>query len=110
MLSEMGLEESKGERYRSVLARVNFLARDRPEISYSVKELCHETPSRSHGRRRVKNLGRCLKGMPRFEQGREIGMGLNSVVNVYEDSGSARCARTAQTEDTSCCMDLAPKP
>ena len=53
---ELHVESAK--RYRSVVARGNFLAQDRPDTRYSVKELCRETSTPS--RRRLKKLCRYL--------------------------------------------------
>ena len=46
-------------RYRSVVARANYLAQDRPDIRLSVKEPCREMSSpRKKGWRALKNLCR----------------------------------------------------
>ena len=61
-----GLDLTK---YRSVVARANFVAQDRPDIRYSVKELCRDM-SRPVQRsfRRLKKLVRYLKAHPRVVQ------------------------------------------
>ena len=85
------LDVEYAKRYRSVVARGNFLAQDRPDIRYSVKELCREMSSPSCGSwRRPKKLCRYLKGTPRVVQKVKIGADLNNVVNVYVDSDWAR--------------------
>ena len=61
------LDAASAKGHRSVVARGNFLAQDRPDIRYSVKELCREMSSPSRGsRRRLKKLCRYLEGTPRM--------------------------------------------
>ena len=38
--SEAEMTEAEGKAYRSVAARCNFLAIDRPDIAYATKEIC----------------------------------------------------------------------
>ena len=40
--NEEELEGEHATRYRALAARANYLAADRPDIMYSVKELCRE--------------------------------------------------------------------
>ena len=44
------LQESEATRYRAIAVRANFLAADRPDIMYSVKEICRgmANPKRAH--------------------------------------------------------------
>ena len=44
---ELGAEEARA--FRSVAARINFLAADRPELLYSAKEVCRDMTSRQRG-------------------------------------------------------------
>ena len=48
-------------RYRAITARANYLAADRPDIMYSVKELCRgmANPTKMHWHK-LKRLGRNL--------------------------------------------------
>ena len=67
-------EEEKSEdmvgaeatRFRTVAARANYLATDRPDIQYAVKEICRKMakPVKSTWYKLVR-LGRYLKGSPR---------------------------------------------
>ena len=47
--------------YRAITARANYVAQDRPDIQYAVKELCRRT----HCQQRLVRLGRYLRGRPR---------------------------------------------
>ena len=63
---EEKLDEAKATEFRSLGARANYLASDRVDIQYPVKELCRETSSPTVGaRRKLKRLARYLKGRPR---------------------------------------------
>ena len=53
--------------YRSVVARAKFVTSDRPNIRYSIKELCLEIDRPVHrSMERQKTLVRRLKAQPRF--------------------------------------------
>ena len=99
------LDVEYAKRYRSVVARGNFLAQDRPDIRKSVKELYREMSSPSRGSwRRLKKLCRYLKGTPRVVQRVKIGVDLNNVVNVYVDSDWAGCTRTRRSTNGGCIL------
>ena len=57
--NEEPLGESEVTRYRAIPARANYLAADRPDIMYSVKEICRgmANPRRAHWHK-LKRLGR----------------------------------------------------
>jgi hypothetical protein len=44
---EVELDEAESKRFRAIAARVNYLALDRPDIQYSVKELCRVMSKRT---------------------------------------------------------------
>ena len=93
------------KRYRSVVARGNFLAQDRPDIRFCVKELCREMSSPSRGSwRRLKKLCRCLKGTPRVVQKVKIGADLDNVVNLHVDSDWAGCTRIRRSTTGGCIL------
>jgi hypothetical protein len=54
-------------RYRAIVARANYLALDRADIQYAVKELCRSmsAPTKSDWEK-LKRLGRYLVGKPRM--------------------------------------------
>ena len=60
------LQGAEGTRFRAVAARANYLAADRPDIQYAVKEICRKMakPVRGDWQKLVR-LGRYLKGAPR---------------------------------------------
>eukprot|EP00973_Karenia_brevis_P081866 11349902-Karenia_brevis.AAC.1 len=60
------LNTEQTTRYKSIVARANFLALDRPEIQFAVKE-CAKSMSQPtmHDMAKLKRLGRFLKGHPR---------------------------------------------
>ena len=67
------LDRGSAKRYRSVVARGNFLARVRSVIMYIVKELCWEMSIPSRGSwRRLKKLCRYLRGTPNVMQKMKI--------------------------------------
>jgi hypothetical protein len=84
--NENELDTEKSRKFRSIAARCNYLAADRPDIMYPVKELCRKMAKPTVGAwRKLKWLGRYLVGVPRtvFEykwQGRE------KVIDGYTDS------------------------
>ena len=57
---------SEATRFRAVVARANYLAADRPDILYAVKEICRKMakPVQGHWQKLVR-LGRYLKGVLR---------------------------------------------
>ena len=65
--NEMEMEESDATRYRRLAARANFLANDRSDIQYAVKESCRRMAKPVKGDwKRIKKVGRYLKGRPRL--------------------------------------------
>ncbi len=55
--------------YRSICARVNYLAMDRFDIAYSAKELCRGMQKPDEGDwRALKRMERYLRGRPRMTQ------------------------------------------
>ena len=53
-------------RFRAVAARANYLAVDRPDIEYAVKEICRKMANPVSGDwQKLVRLGRYLKGAPR---------------------------------------------
>eukprot|EP00973_Karenia_brevis_P051650 7172486-Karenia_brevis.AAC.2 len=76
-------------------ARANYLAVDRPDIQYSVKELCRTMASPARGDiRKPRRLVRYLKGCPRlvmkYSWQRQV-----DELRVFSDSDWAGCRRTA---------------
>ena len=99
-----GLSPQEATRYRSIVARANYMAADRPDIQYAVKELCRDmgAPSRSSWCK-LKKLGRYLRGSPRLliKYGYQ---GAQDYITIYADSDYAGCRRTRRSTGGGCAM------
>ena len=94
---ETPLEGPESTRYRAIAARLNYLAPDRMDIQYAVKEAARamSTPKRVHWQM-LHKIGRYLLGAPRMlirfpwqvEQ---------STLTTFTDSDWAGCIRTARS-------------
>ena len=63
---------SGSHEFRAVAARANYLAADRADIQYSVKEICRKMAKPEQGDwQKFVRLGRYLKGVPRCVIARE---------------------------------------
>ena len=63
------LEAGEATRYRALVARLNYLALDRPDIQVGVKEAAKKMfAQRASDWKLLKRLGRYLKGHPRAVQ------------------------------------------
>lgn len=63
------LDENEATSYRAIVARCNYLAPDRPDIAFAVKELARQMPSPTQcDWTRLKRVGRYLQGEPRLQQ------------------------------------------
>ena len=95
--SQEELSPSDATRYRSIAARANYLAVDRPDIMYAVKELCRgmAKPTKGHWLK-LKRLGRYL-----IENGRTVmrydWQGHEHEVTGYSDSDWAGCRVTRKS-------------
>ena len=93
-------------RYRSVAATANFIAQDRPDVKFAVKELCREMAKQTFASwRKMKKLARYFKGQPRVVQEIKFDVdGIGTEVNVIVDSDSAGCASTRKSTNGGCIM------
>ena len=94
---EDALEGGEARWYRGVAARGIYLSLDRPDTAFASKEASKQMskPKRTD-ERRVKRLGRYLKGFPRIVQKfpwQDEGLGLR----VYTDADWGGCKTTRQT-------------
>ena len=63
---EEPLDEGTASKYRALAARANYLAGDRTDLMYAVKEVCRHMSNPTIGAwRKLKRLGRYLKGNAR---------------------------------------------
>ena len=84
-------------RFRGIAARANYLALDRPDIQYAVKETCRGMANPTRGDlRRLRRIGRYLIDKPRliFEYKYQ---GECWELDGYSDSDWAGCRRTAKS-------------
>ena len=66
-LCEEKFNEDQSSKYRAIVARCNYLSPGRPDIAFSVKELCRRMSAPSQADYlALKRLGRYLQGAPRL--------------------------------------------
>ena len=66
---DVPLDERQASRFRSMAARANYLAADRVDIMYSVKEMCRGMANPEEKEMvKMKRLARYLKGNGRLHQ------------------------------------------
>ena len=82
----VALSDVEASRYRALSARVNYLAADRTDIMYAVKEICRSMANPTVGSwKKLKRLGRYLKGNARVVTKYEW-QGDEQEVTGYSDS------------------------
>ena len=91
------LNEQWASRYRSLVARANYLATDRPDIGFAVKELCKSmsSPTASSWEkliRVVKYLHRCPRMIIRYAW-----QDFDGELQVFSDANWAGCKRTRKS-------------
>ena len=98
------LEKSEATRYQQVAATLTYVAADRPDSQFSVKEAARDmaTP-KVRSWRLLKRIARYLKGRPRLLlhyhwQDAELG------IRTYSDSDYAGCLRTRRSTSGGCLM------
>ena len=90
------LPAEDASRYRALAARANYLAADRTDLLYSVKEICRSMSSPTVGSwKKLKRLGRYLQGQPRSPT-QYAWQGGDEQVLRYSDSDWAGCRVTGQ--------------
>ena len=83
--------------YRAISARANYLAQDRTDIQYAVKEVCRAMSAPTKGDlRKLRRLGRYLIERPRVVIKYRL-QGKTREMNGYSDSDWAGCRRTAKS-------------
>ena len=87
----LSLEEATT--YRALSARANYLAQDRPDITFSAKELCREFAiSNRDSYAKLKRVVRYLIGRPRLVQVYDW-QTMPEGLDVYTDTDFAGCRR-----------------
>ncbi len=94
---DVPLEPAAASEYRARAARANFMAVDRPDVTYAVKELCRgmSSPTRRDSEA-LKRLARYLLVRPRVV----LHFGWQhkpTILSVYTDSDWAGCVRTRKS-------------
>ena len=91
--------------YRAISARGNYLSLDRPDGSYSSKELCREF-GQPNGQSlvKLKRLGRYYAGRKRLVYRFDFGSDLATHVEVYCDTDFAGCTTTRRSTSGGCAM------
>ena len=91
------LPEADVTTYRSMVARLNYLAQDRPDLSYASKELSrHMSAPSVKDWGDLKRVGRYLLGCPRVVQKFEWQKRFDEM-HAYADSDWAGCAETRRS-------------
>ena len=95
--NEEELNPEETTRYRAITARANYLAADRPDIMYSVKELCRgmAKPTKAHWHK-LKRLGRYMVENRRTVMKYDW-QGHEQEVTGYSDSDWAGCRVTGRS-------------
>ena len=95
--NEQLLEPDKAKHFRGHAARLNYLAPDRPDIAYSVKELCRAMAKPTVGAwKNLKRLVRYLIGKKRAVL-KYPWQGVEVDVETYTDSDWAGCRKTGKS-------------
>ena len=91
--------------YRAISARGNYLASDRPDGSYSGKELCREF-GQPNGQSliKLKRLGRYYAGRPRLVYRFDFAKEKAEYIEVYCDTDFAGCTVTRRSTSGGCVM------
>ena len=98
------LDPVEATTFRALSARGNFLAQDRPDISYAAKELCREfaQPTKK-SYERLKRLVRYLVGVPRLQYKFAYSdNGPPEFIEIYSDTDFAGCANSRRSTSGGC--------
>ena len=91
------LSAAEASKFRGLAARANYLAADRTDIMYSVKEICRHMATPTAGAmKKLKRLGRYLLGNARLTTRYEW-QGEESEITGYSDSDWAGCRVTGKS-------------
>ena len=83
--------------FRAVASRGNYLAMDRPDIQFSIKDICREMSKPTTGSlRRLVRFGRYLKAKPRLVWD-FVMQDDTEEVNIFTDSDWAGCRRSRKS-------------
>ena len=96
-LNKEELMPDDATRFRAIAARMNYVAADRPDLMYSVKEICRNMARPTRGAwKKLKRVGRYLIGKPRMVL-KYRWQGEEEEVDGYTDSDWAGCRVTGKS-------------
>ena len=99
------LNRQAATNFRAVSARSNYLAQDRPDGSYSSKELCREFASPNElSLTKLKRLGRYYKGRPRLVYKFPFAQAPAERIEVFTDTDFAGCSQTRRSTSGGCAV------
>ena len=102
--AEKPLDEPDSKLYISVGALLNYIAPDRPELQYSIKEVMRKASNPTHlDMKRLKRIARFLVGQPR----RVLTFNFQerpTEIEMFVDSDFAGCPRTRKSTAGGCAM------
>ena len=103
--SEGVLNSRAATTFRAVSARGNYVSQDRPDGSFSSKELCREfAQPNSFSLQKLKRLGRYYAGKPRLVYQFNFAAKPISHVDVYCDTDFAGCSQTRRSTSGGCAL------
>ena len=95
--SEFTLSREDATMYRALAARCNYLSQDRPDITFSSKELCREfSIPNLNSFKKLKRLCRYLAGLPRLVY-RYKWQDMPDRIDVFVDTDFAGCKETRRS-------------
>ena len=96
--------EREATQYRAIVARCNYLAPDRPDIAFAVKELARKMAKPNQGDwTRLKRSGRYLQGKPRLQQYYDW-QDRQGTLKAFSDADWAGCKATRKSTTGGCLM------
>ena len=102
--TEVELNDIERKEYRMVTARMNYLAFDRSDIQFSVKEACREMAAPTkRSLDRVTRIGRYLRSHPRVVWSFPL-QSEGCLVDTYTDANWAGCRRSRKSTSGGCIL------
>ena len=102
--STPGLEGDDLHRFQSVAALLNYVAQDRPDLLYPVKELMRRMSKATvQDMSKLKRVVRYLKTLPRILSKYPWGA-MTSTIDVFTDSDHAGCPETRRSTLGGCIL------
>ena len=104
-LADGALNPTAATTYRAVSARTNHLAQDRPDGTFSSKELCREfARPNTLSLQKLKRLGRYYAGKPRLVYKYEFAKEPTAEIDVFCDTDFAGCSQTRRSTSGGCAL------